>query len=211
MKKLLILGAVLFIGTAALAETLKVEAITPFSTANPPATVKLRAVGEIQLTKKIKINSGDILCGCLTDVKDPKRLKRDANFKYEIHTVISTNGASYTVMENNVGKYVPPFKLDKKEVAKSAALSVGNHFAQGLSAGYRAIEGAVGSEAEGHRLSSAVENVYDHSILSYASKGQEVEVKTGDIFGLKLNSEKEIEEYEAKNAPNYTYEAPAAQ
>ncbi len=54
--------------------------------------------------------------------------------------------------------------------------------------GYRAVEGAVKSEnGAGNRISSAVENVYDHSVLSYASKGEEIVINAGDVFGLKIN------------------------
>lgn len=207
MKKLLVLAASFLVGVSAFADTLKVEAITPFTTANPPKTIQVRSLGEIQISPKVKISEGDILSGCLTDIKDPKRLKRNATFKYQIKTVTDAGGRTVKVKENNIAKYVPAFKLDKKEVAKSAALSVGNHFVEGLSMGYHAVEGAVKSEnGAGNRISSAVENVYDHSVLSYASKGEEIEIKPGDIFGLRLNSEEEIEEYEAEHAPNYTYE-----
>lgn len=188
MKKLLILCSVLMLGTAAFAETLKVEALTPFTTENPPSKIQVKSLGAIQLTPDIKINEGDILTGKLTDIKDPKRLKRDATFKYEIKTITDENGCTVKVKGNNVAKYVPPFKLDKKEVAKDAALSVGNHFVEGLSMGYRAVEGAVRSEnGAGNRISSAVENVYDHSVLSYASKGEEIVINAGDVFGLKIN------------------------
>lgn len=208
MKKLLILGSMLIIGTSAFAKTIKVEAITPFSTINPPEQIELKAIDEIQLTQDIKIEEGDILTGCLTEIKDPKRLKRNATFKYEIQTVTNALGRTKHVEENNIGKYVAPFKLDKKELAKSAALSVGDHFVEGLSMGYHAIEGAVGEEAKGHRLHSAVENVYENSILSYVSKGDELDIKPGDIFGLKLKAADEPDEDETVGPPNYTYEIP---
>lgn len=183
MKKILLFTAAFVIGTSALAETLKVEAITPFSTANPPKTIQVRSLGEIQLSPKVKINEGDILTGCLTDIKDPKRLKRNATFKYEIKNVTDANGTSVKVKGNNIAKYVAPLNLDKKEMAKSAALSVGNHFVEGLSMGYHAVEGAVKSEnGAGNRISSAVENVYEHSVLSYANKGEDIVINTGDIF-----------------------------
>ena len=189
MKKILVLAASLLIGTAAFAETLKVEAITAFTTENPPSQIQVKSLGELQITSKVKINEGDILTGRLTDIKDPKRLKRDATFKYEIRTITDANGNTVKVKGNNIAKYVPPFKLDKKEVAKDAALSVGNHFVEGLSMGYRAVEGAVKSEnGAGNRISSAVENVYEHSVLSYASKGEEIIINAGDVFGLRINS-----------------------
>lgn len=201
MKKLLIGCAAFFIGTSTLAETLKVEAITPFTTANAPKSVQVRAIGEIRLTKEVKINSGDILTGCLVDIKDPKRLKRNATFSYEINTITDENGNTLNVKENNIAKYVPSFKLDKVEVAKSAALTVGNHFVEGLSAGYHAVEGAIKDET-GNRATSAIKGAYDNSILSYTSKGKDVVINTGDVFGLKIISQDEID----AAAPNYTYE-----
>lgn len=187
MKKLLLFAAILIIGTSVSAETLKVEAITPFSTTNPPETIQVRARGEILLSPDVKIIDGDILSGSLTDIKDPKRLKRNATFKYEIKTVTNNDGTLTEVSDNNIAKYVPPLRLDKKELAKSAALTVGNHFVEGLSITYRAVEGSVKSEnGVGNRISSAVENVYEHSVLSYASKGEEVVINSGEIFGLKF-------------------------
>lgn len=211
--KLLMILMLTVIGGTAYAETIKVEAITPFSTENPPHSVQLRSMDEIQITKKVKIHTGDILTGSLTDIKDPKRLKRDATFKFEIKTITNAQGETKSVKENNIARYVSPLKLDKKELAKDAALMVGNHFVEGLSLGYRAIEGAVDSEENGalNRTTSAVENVYNHSILSCINKGEELVINQGDIFGLKINSEEEIEEYETEHAPNYTYELPQAQ
>ena len=55
MKKLLILGSMLIIGTSAFAKTIKVEAITPFSTIDPPDRIELKAIDEIQLTPDIKV------------------------------------------------------------------------------------------------------------------------------------------------------------
>ena len=170
-RRILTALSLLLLTSAANAETLKVEAITPFTTENPPEKIQLRAIGEIQLTPKVKINEGDILTGALIDIKDPKRLKRNATFKYNIKTVTNAQGVTTKVKENNIAKYEPAFKLDKKELAKDAALTVGDHFVEGISMGFHAIEGAVSPEAEGRRISSAVENVYEHSILSYASKG----------------------------------------
>lgn len=208
-KILLALLITIVLNGAALAETLKVEALTSFNTVNPPSSIQVRSIGEIQLTSKIKINEGDIITGSLTDIKDPKRLKRDASFKFKIKSVTHANGQTVKVKENNIAKYVPPFKLDKKEVAKDAALAVGNHFVEGLSMGYHAVEGAIKSEeGGGKRITSAAKNVYENSVLSYASKGDEIEIQSGEIFGLKINSKEEIDDYQSKNAPNYTYEIP---
>lgn len=207
MKKILFLSVALIVGTSSLAETLKVEAITSFTTKNPPKNVQLKAKDEIQLTDDIKIQKGDILSGYLIDIKKPKRLKRNATFNYEIKTITNSAGQTVNIEENNVAKFVPSMHIDKKELAKNAALSVGNHFVEGLSVSYHLVEGAVNSESGlGNRMTSAVESAYDNSILSYIRKGKEVVINTGDIFGLKINSNDEIKKYNAKHAPNYSYE-----
>ncbi len=212
MKKLLLpIFCSIIIGNSALAQTFKVEAITPFNTENPPKTIQVRALDEIQLTPKIKINSGDIINAKLIDIKDPKRLKRDATFKMELNTLTTADGKNIKLKNNNIAKYVPNSKLDKKEVAKSAALSVGNHFIEGFSYGYRAIEGAINSEEDGfgNRTKSAAKHVYEKSSLSYINKGHEVDIQTGDVFGLKLRSNDETEELKNEIEPNYTYEMPS--
>ena len=198
----------LFIATSTFAQTIKVEAITAFSTDAPPKTITFRAIDEIQLTPSIKISSGDVINAKLIDIKDPKRLKRDATFKIELKTLTTSNGKTIKIKENNIAKFVPEHKIDKKEIAKKAALTVGNHFVEGLNAGYRAIEGAVKSEESGfiNRTKSAGINVYENSALSLASKGNEIVINEGDIFGLKIHSNDEIEEIKTEIEPNYTYE-----
>lgn len=208
MKKLLLTSLIVFLGTSALAETIQVEAITPFTTVNPPHSIQMRALEDIQISPSVKIHKGDTITASMTDIKDPKRLKRDAKFKFKISSITTQVGNTIQIKENNIAKFVPENKLDKKEVAKSTALAVGNHFVEGLNAGYRAVEGAIKSEENGfgNRTKSAAKNVYDNSILSYAKKGEEIVINEGDIFGLKIHSQEEIDEFNAHNAPNYSYE-----
>ena len=208
MKRILLTSIAMFIGACAFAQTIHVEAITPFNTANPPHHVQMRALEDIQITPTIKIHHGDTITASMIDIKDPKRLKRDATFKFKISSITTQVGNTILVEDNNIAKFVPEHKLDKKELAKSAALSVGNHFIEGLSYGYRAIEGAVKSEEDGfvNRTKSAGKHVYEKSMFSYASKGHEVDINSGEIFGLKINSQEEINDFNAHNAPNYSYE-----
>ena len=171
---------------------LSVETVTTFSTAEPPETVKLKSLGELQLTPDVLIHNGDILTGELTHIKHAKRLKRDATFKYKINSVKPVSGKSFELTEHNEGKYIYEIKIDKRKLVTNAALKVGEQFASGITVSYRAIEGAVENRKDG--LSGvalgAVENVYDNSLLSYTKKGIEIEKKAGDRFYLSLKPEK---------------------
>jgi len=172
---------------------LHVETITPFSTEEPPEMVKLKALGELQLTQDILIQNGDILVGELTNVKHPRRLKRNATFKYKINYIKPVTGKSYEVTEHNVGKYLYEIKIDKRKMITNTALKVGEQFASGITVSYRAIEGAVENRSEGvsGAARGAVENVYDNSIFSYIKKGIEIQKKAGDKFYLSLKPEKQ--------------------
>lgn len=193
MKKIILAAMCLpIINISAQGAFLRVETVTPFSTTEPPATVKLKSLGELQLTQEVTIKDGDILTGELTHIKHAKRLKRDATFKYKINSVQPVEGKSYPITEHNEGKYLYEIKIDKRKLVTNTALKVGEQFASGITVSYRAIEGAVENRKEGLSGAAlgAVENVYDNSLLGYTKKGVEIEKKAGDKFYLSLKPEK---------------------
>ena len=96
--------------------------------------------------------------------------------------------------------------MDKKELAKSASLTVGSYFVKGLSLGVNAVEGAIKNE-EGNRFKSSVVNVYENTPFSYVETGNELNILEGDIFWLKFKTPNDEEDSE--NAPNYEYTEPA--
>lgn len=213
-KSIITLLCATLIAPAANAAFLQVETITPFSTDNPPESVELKSLGEVQLTKDVKIEKEDIIYGNLTDIKAPKRLKRDATFSIDIKSVQKADGKCLKPETNTVASYISALKIDKKKFAKNAVLTVGNHFATGISAGYHAIEGAVDNRSDGVKgmAKGAVTDVYDNSPLGYTKKGKELSLQSGEKFFLKVRSEEEFEKANAKaekDAPNYTYETPA--
>lgn len=171
--------------TCAFAETVVVEALNDFSTVSSQNTLTVRILNNIQLDESLTINSGDILTGKIIDVTQPKRLKRDAKFSFKITDVKDANGSLTHLTNDYVGTYTT--KLNKADLAKSAALSVGNHFVKGISIGFYAVEGAVENE-EGNRIKSTAKSVYENSPLSYAEKGKNLYIKSGDKFYLKFNT-----------------------
>ena len=202
MKKwLCLLSAMVFTAASVqAAEILQVESLTKFSTAEYPAEVQLRALNDINLSTDIQIKEGYTVTGKLTDVSSPKRLKRDAKFSFMPLYYVDYSGKTNMIKEPVEGKFTKDIEINKGELAKSAALTVGNHFLQGLSMGYYAVEGAVKNESD-NRFKSSVKSVYEHSPLSYVEKGQDIEINVHDVFGLKFKVDDEDEEYPVEVAP----------
>lgn len=194
MKKILLILGVLVVGAVpANAEILKVQALSEFNTENPPSSIEVKAVSDMDLNEELLIMDGFILKGNLVDVVSPKRLKRDATFSFVLTEYIDNNGKKHVIDQNGrqyKGKFTTQFNY--KHAAKSAALSVGNFFLQGLSIGYAAVEGAVKNE-EGNRVKSSAMSVYESTPISYVEKGTDIVILKDQVFCLKfkLKDEKE--------------------
>ena len=180
----------------ALAKTIEVEALNNFSTANPPKTMTVKVVADVYNDQnQLVIPNGTIVSGKIVDVKDPKRLKRNATFSFVPTTYTDLDGNVNKVKRHFSGKYTTP--IDKKKLAKNAALGVGSYFVKGLSIGVNTLEGVVKNE-EDNRLKSGAKALYNSTPISYIEEGQDIEIKTGEIFYLKFN--------EPEDEPNYEYE-----
>jgi len=181
--------------TAALAGTIKVEAMDDFTTENPSETMTVKAVTPLEIDDDIVILPDYILTGDIVDVKAPKRLKRNARFSFVLTHYVDADGNFHTVKKNVKGKYTT--KFDYKSAAKSAALGVGNYFVTGLSTGYYAVEGAVKNQ-EDNRLKSSVVSVYENSPLSYVEKGDPLNISKNQVFILKfkVKDEEDTEDLE---------------
>ncbi len=197
LKKFITLSIILTMSSPAFAEMMTVEAVTPFSTENPTPTLKVKVLEDCELDENFVVKKGTTITGKTTDVVSPKRLKRDASFSF-IPERYTNNGITYEFQDEYIGKYAT--KIDKKELAKSASLTVGNFFVQGLSLGVNAVTGAIKNE-EGNRFKSSAVNVYEHSPFSYVENGNELNIQTGDIFYLKFKTKKDNDEEQ----PNYEY------
>ena len=187
MKKILLILGVLVVGAVpANAEILKVQALSEFNTENPPSSIEVKAVSDMDLNEELLIMDGYILKGNLVDVVSPKRLKRDATFSFVLTEYTDNNGTKHIVNPQEhlyKGKFTTQFNY--KHVAKTAALSVGNFFLQGLSIGYAAVEGAVKNE-EGNRVKSSAISVYESTPISYVEKGEDIVILKDQIFCLKF-------------------------
>ena len=178
------------------AQTVGVKSLSDFSTANPPKTISVQLLEPVEIKKDKFVGEGVVLNGNLVDVDSPKRLKRDANFSFEPKTYTDLEGKTHKVKANIKASYTEP--IDKKNLAKKAATSAGNLFVKGFSMGVAAVEGAVKNES-GNRFKSSVSSVYEVSPFSYAKKGEDLDVKAGQIFFLKFPSYKKIEQEVVEN------------
>ena len=139
----------------AFAKTFTVEACSDFSTDDPPEYFTVKVLNEIVFDSKLTVPANALIKGKIENIKNPKRLKRNAVFTF-LPVEYEYNGVTNTIEKAYPAKYTTI--LNKKDLAKSAVLGVGNHFIKGLSMGVSAIEGAVQNK-EGNRFKSSVNEV----------------------------------------------------
>ena len=206
MKRFILILSMLLAVSPVMAKNVKVEALSNFSTANPPSTWELKILEGFVANDGFQVSAGSVVVGKVEDVVSPKRLKRNATFRFVPTTYYnSLTGYSQHIKRDFIGKYSPKSELNAKKIVTNGAISAGNIFVGAFVApSVGLIEGAIKNE-EGNRAKSAVVSAYERTPLSYANKGKDLEFKKGDVFimNFKLKAEEEAEE--AENKPNYTY------
>lgn len=181
------------------AKAVSVQAMEDFTTEKPPETMYVKILEDIILDETLSFKNGDIIEGKVVDVTDPKRLKRNATFSFVPVSYRNSSGETIEIRGYYPAKYTT--KLNKGQLAKTAALGVGNFFVKGLSLGYSAVEGAVKNEKD-NRFKSSVNEVYEDSPFSYVEKGGEIVIKKDQVFYLNFKVKDEPDEDEL---PNYEY------
>lgn len=205
MKKIALLLVSLFMAiTPVMAKNVKVEALEDFSTLNPPKTWQVMIVDGFETKEGISVYSGSIITGRIEEVKDPKRLKRNATFSFiPTHYYDSNTGETQPIEQDLVGKYSSLSNVTVGSVVKTGAVTAGSHFISSfIGPGVALVEGAVKNE-EGNRAKSAVVSVYESTPLSYINKGKDLVINKGQVFIM--NFKFRGEEDEIKNQPNYHY------
>ncbi len=186
---LLILAMIIAIpAVIAASETVHVSAEESFSTANPAQKIDVCVVDNATLGSNL-LKAGDVIHCDVVKVTAPKRGKRAATFAV-CPTSYTSDGDTKIIQENYYGKYASKViskkelkNVDAKKVGKKAAVSVGNYFVKGIAPAISLAEGMVKNE-DGNRIESGIKQVYKDSPLSYASKGQELEITSGQQFYL---------------------------
>lgn len=203
MKRIILILSALLVMSPAMAKNIKVEALGNFSTSNPPKTWKVKVLEGFTADNGVVIHANTVIEGDIVNVKSPKRLKRNASFKFVPMTYYDPQvGTIQSVKREFEGKYSATSNLDKKELAKTGAISAGNMLIGSFVApAVGLVEGVVGNK-EGNRAKSAVVGAYERTPLSYANKGEEIEIKQGQRFTMSFK----LKEEESENLPNYSYE-----
>ena len=165
------------------AKNVKVEAVSDFSTENPPEVWSVKVVEGFTTKGGYPVYAGSIIKGRIENVKDPKRLKRNATFTFIPTDYFDYNTQQWLQIDNQIeAKYSSLSDIDAKSIAKTGATVVGNKLLDGFfGPGVALVEGAVKNE-QGNRAKSAVVSVYESTPLSYANKGKELVIEQGRIF-----------------------------
>lgn len=182
-----------------LAKPIAVEALSDFTTENPPKEMSIKLLEDVAVDDTLTIKAETIVDGNVVDVTDPKRLKRNASFTFVPTSYKDERGQVVVIKNYYPAKYTT--KVNKGQLAKSAALGVGNFFVKGLSIGYSAVEGAIKNEKD-NRFKSSVTEVYQDSPLSYVEKGEELVIEKGQLFFLNFKTKDDVPE---EDKPNYEY------
>lgn len=208
MKKILVLF-LLIVGMfqPVFAKHVKVEAVSDFSTANPPAQWEVKTVSNITTKSGTVIPANSLLKGNIINIKDPKRLKRDATFSFEVTEFINSKTQITTQLKKKViGKYSSLTEVTPGKIIKQGAITAGDKFIGAyIGPSVALVEGAVKNE-QGNRAKSAAKSVYESTPISYVEKGQELEIKQGTVFVMDFkirddfdDEDEALEEYNSKS------------
>lgn len=187
MKKVFVLILLALSCNSVWAKTLNVEALSDFSTANPSEYLEVKILDTYVTKNDFVIHAGSIINGKITDVKDPKRLKRNATFKFIPITYYDyVTERKYNIKKSIVGKYTS-HDITPASIAKTGAVAAGNKLIGAfIGPSVAVVEGAIKNEQDNIAKSAAI-SVYESSPLSYVEKGKDLEIKKGDVFKINFN------------------------
>ena len=197
MKKLFILLFIfLAIPLTASAKVIKVQAITPFDSNNPPHNFSIRLKDNI-INEDVSFYKGMVMSGYIYQTIPPKRLTQDASFIFIPTKYVDFQGSVHP-LTNVVCKHTTRFK--PKEAITNALYVFGTVPIMAVTAGYYATEGAINNKQPNQKdtLKASAENVYENSPLSLIEKGDFLRIKQNQDFLLNFVIIKQQE-------PNYEY------
>ncbi len=171
------------------AQKVKVSALTPFNSLNPAPSMKVITLERAEFNNGIVFENGTVIYGDIIEVKQPKRAKRGATFKFK-PTSYMYNGQTYTVKDPDfIAKYAEYKELNKLELATSAAATAGGFIFHVplLSESVSFVKGVV-KNPEDNRFKSGAKQVYKDSIFSYVEEGKDIDIKENTMFILKFKS-----------------------
>lgn len=188
MKKILICLLLLLLNSfnfsSVSAETVKIkaEALGQFSTNKPATKLKIKTLDTYNLATGETIPVGAFFEGDIVNVGYAKRGKQNGYLMYKLDKYISPD-CSKTIAINNknaIGKVILYTPVEMQETALNVGTSVANHFVKNIAYPINFARGIIQPYEDKTRLESGVQKVYENSFLSYASKGKDIEFKSGD-------------------------------
>ncbi len=183
-----LLYILIFLTSSVFASTkIQLEALMDFSTSNPSDFFSAKVTNDIAFDE-VNLLKDDVINCSLNKTTNPKRAKMDAKIYFNLINYQNEDG-EHEFKEEYIGKYKSEILKEKlknttpKKVLKTTAGTIGNHYIPGVSQAISFVDGVVVNEEE-NRLKSGFKQVYKDSPLSYIEKGEEIEIKKGDIFYL---------------------------
>lgn len=200
MRKFLVcfcLITCILIPNSAFAKKVKVEALTPFDSNNPPHSFTIK-LNEPIFNDSLFLYKDTIINGYIYQTIPPKRLKQSATFIYIPTSYFDTNGKKQPIT-NVVTQYTTKFR--PKETLNSALYLFGGIPVALATAGFYAAQGAMEDKTAGNKdkLKASAENVYENSPLSLIEKGDFLKIARNQEFLLNFIFIKNKE-------PNYDYQ-----
>ncbi len=188
----------LLVPQSAFAKKVKVQAVTPFDSNNPPHNFTVRLQDAI-INNSLFLYKGTVINGYIYQTIPPKRLKQSASFIYIPTSYVNINGQKQPIT-NVVTQYTTKFR--PKETITNALYLFGGVPVALATAGFYAAQGAMEDQNSTNKkdtLKASAENVYVNSPLSIIEKGDYLKINRNQEFLLNFVFIK-------NEAPNYDYQ-----
>lgn len=201
MRKFLVcfsLVVSILVPQSAFAKKVKVQAITPFDSNNPPHSFTIK-LNEPIFNDSLFLYKDTIINGYIYQTIPPKRLKQSASFIYIPTNYIDSLGKKQYIT-NVVTQYTTKFR--PKDAITNALYIFGGVPVALATAGFYAAQGAMedkNTTKTKDTLKASAENVYENSPLSLIEKGDFLKIQSNQDFLLNFIFIK-------NNAPNYDYQ-----
>ena len=199
MRKFLlsIVLTLIFTMTPAFAVSVKVSSMQEFTSENPTETLKVMTLEPVEFKNGLLLPEGTVIKGEVFDVKQPKRGKLNASFKFR-PIYYSYNGQKKEITNSGLtAKYAPYKELDKAELATSAVSTAGSMIFKipGFGEAISFTKGFI-KNPDDNRLKSGAKQIYKDSVFSYIEEGKDISIKKDEMFILKFKLKDEPDEDE---------------
>ena len=199
MRKIIIFVFIILISLlsqSAYAQTkkFKAEAMSDFSTKNPPDTFVAKFVGDYALDNGEVILDGTLIKGKITKITPETRGKRNAYAYMQLLYAKSpnTDKVLYLSDKNLVVKISEYEPIDFAEKTMDVGASAAGFVVKNAAYPINFIRGVINPEDENdNRLVAGAKMSYEKSVFSYVSKGKPFTLKKGDMFIITVKYNKD--------------------